>query len=222
MITAATDFTTIKRTSTADHVAGAIRDRILGGELAPGTPLREVALAGALGVSRNSLREGIRILIAEGLLTHNVHRGVAVTAITPQDVRDIYFNRRLIESAAVRARSARKKETLAGLDQTIRELDRAIEADDNAAVVDLDFRFHRQLVASLGSARLSAFYGSTLAELRLALFVLDREEGEWRDWIAHHREILEALRSGRPGECVKLIERHLEDAQERLLGIVDP
>jgi DNA-binding GntR family transcriptional regulator len=214
------DFT-IKRTSTADQVAEALRDRILRGDLAPGTPLREVALASTLGVSRNTVREGIRVLVAEGLLTHNVHRGVAVTAVTARDVQDIYRVRSVLESAAVMQMNRRSDEHLAAMEATIADLDRAVRDDDRVAIVNLDFQFHSQLVNSLGSPRLSAFYANTLAELRLALFVLDREEGEWRDWLVHHSEILAVLRSGRRREAAKLVERHLIEAEERLLRIVD-
>lgn len=220
MSTESDDFT-IKRTSTPDQVAGALRRRILQGDLAPGTPLREVALATTLGVSRNTVREGIRVLVAEGLLTHNVHRGVAVTAVTADDVRDIYRVRAVLETAAVLGMDLRNDDGFAEMDRTIRELDRAVQADDPVAIVELDFQFHRQLVDRLGSARLSALYSNTLAELRLALFVLDREEGEWRDWLVDHREILDVLRTGRRRNSVKLVEGHLKEARERLLRIVD-
>jgi DNA-binding GntR family transcriptional regulator len=211
----------IQRTSTSDQVARALRTRILRGDLAPGTPLREVALAATLGVSRNTVREGIRVLVAEGLLTHNVHRGVTVTALTANDVRDIYQVRSVLESAGALRFDARNGDDLREMQRTIKELDRAVRADDRLAIVELDFRFHSQLVDSLNSPRLSAFYSNTLAELRLALFVLDREESQWRDWLVHHREILEALGNGRRRESVKLVERHLREAEARLLRIVD-
>jgi DNA-binding GntR family transcriptional regulator len=210
----------IKRTSTADQVADALRDRILRGDLAPGTPLREVAIAGTLGVSRNTVREGIRVLVTEGLLTHNVHRGVVVTAVTAQDVRDIYRVRSVLETTAVLQMNVREEGTFAAMKETIRDLDRAVQGDDRVAIVDLDFQFHSQIVDTLGSPRLSSFYGITLGELRLALFVLDREEGAWRDWLGHHLEILEVLLTGRRREAAKLVDRHLAEAEERLLRIV--
>ena len=61
-----------------EWVADALRDRILAGELRPGRPLREIALAASLDVSRNSLREGLRLLSAEGLITQIPNKGAAV------------------------------------------------------------------------------------------------------------------------------------------------
>ena len=65
----------IRRVSTADQVASLMRQRILRGEFKPGTSLREVVIAAAIGVSRNTLREALRILVQEGLVRHSVHRG---------------------------------------------------------------------------------------------------------------------------------------------------
>ena len=69
----------IHRLSVADQVASVLRQRILDGELRPGTPLQELSLATALGVSRNTMREALRILALEGLLHRNLHRGVVVS-----------------------------------------------------------------------------------------------------------------------------------------------
>src|SRR5262249_43322057 len=87
----------IQKTSTADQVAGLLRERILRGELRPGTPLREVLLAGSIGVSRNTLREALRILIQEGLVLHTVHRGITVMELSREAVADIYRVRRILE-----------------------------------------------------------------------------------------------------------------------------
>src|SRR5258705_319162 len=68
----------IHRTSVADQVAGILRQRVLNGELRPGTPLQEIPLAGSLGVSRNTMREAMRILSLEGLLKRSIHEDIAV------------------------------------------------------------------------------------------------------------------------------------------------
>lgn len=206
---------TIQRTSTADQVADSLRRRILKGELRPGTPLREAALATSLGVSRNTVREGVRVLVSEGLLTRNVHRGVVVTALTPQDVRDVYHVRKVVETAAVLRVDLRAGGLLEEMRATLEDL--TVGSDDLAAIVDLDLRFHRLSVDAIGSPRLSAFYANTLAELRLALFEVNRADLDWREWVDDHAGILEALQAGRRGDCVKLLETHLDGACERLI-----
>jgi len=80
------DRTQINRLSVADQVATLLRQRILEGEFRPGTQLQELPLASSLGVSRNTMREAMRILSIEGLLRHSLHRGVAVSQLALRDV----------------------------------------------------------------------------------------------------------------------------------------
>src|SRR5467141_5045231 len=93
----------IHRVSVADQVASVLRQRILNGELRPGTPLQELPLAESLGVSRNTMREAMRILSLEGLLKRSIHRGIAVAQLSLQDVQEIYHVRRVLEISALHA-----------------------------------------------------------------------------------------------------------------------
>jgi len=87
----------IQRVSVADQVASNLRQRVLNGELRPGTSLQEIPLAESLGVSRNTMREALRILSLEGLVKRNIHRGIAVAQLSLKDVHEIYHVRRLLE-----------------------------------------------------------------------------------------------------------------------------
>jgi DNA-binding GntR family transcriptional regulator len=93
----------INRVSVADQVAGLLRQRILEGEFRPGTQFQELPLASSLGVSRNTMREAIRILSLEGLLRRSLHRGAAVSQLSLHDVREIYQLRVMLELPAVLA-----------------------------------------------------------------------------------------------------------------------
>src|SRR5712671_2139104 len=97
------DRTQITRVSVADQVAALLRQRILEGEFRPGTQLQELPLASSLGVSRNTMREAIRILSLEGLLRRSLHRGAAVYQLSLRDVLEIYQLRRIREFPAVLA-----------------------------------------------------------------------------------------------------------------------
>src|SRR2546428_14179037 len=68
-------FVATRPVSTVEAIAEALRDRVLNGELAPGTPLREVELSRHFGVGRHSLRAALQSLTAEGLLEHAPNRG---------------------------------------------------------------------------------------------------------------------------------------------------
>jgi DNA-binding GntR family transcriptional regulator len=125
----------IDRVSVADQVATVLRQRILDGELRPGTPLQEVPLASSLGVSRNTMREAMRILSLEGLLKRNLHRGVAVSQLSLRDVEEIYQLRRMLEIPAVLATkdlAAKKnaREFLHEIRTALEQYERAVRARD--------------------------------------------------------------------------------------------
>ena len=94
----------LERASTAQKVADMLRERVLDGELAPGLRLSEEAIGGALGVSRNTLREAFRLLTRDRLLVHEHSRGVFVRRPTADDVRDLYKARRVLDEVAATIR----------------------------------------------------------------------------------------------------------------------
>src|SRR3954449_13009123 len=98
----ADDRALLGRTSTAERVADILRSRIAEGYFPPGTRLSEDSIGGALGVSRNTLREAFRLLTHERLLVHELNRGVFVRVLTVADVHDLYRFRAILESEAIR------------------------------------------------------------------------------------------------------------------------
>ncbi len=92
----------LEHSSTVDRVADELRRAVFDGELESGTPLREVALAESLGVSRPTVREALAILVAEGLATREPNRGVSVARPDPDSVRDVCRARAVLEGAGVR------------------------------------------------------------------------------------------------------------------------
>lgn len=210
---------TIQKTSTADQVAGLLRERILRGELRPGTPLREVLLAGSIGVSRNTLREALRILIQEGLVLHTVHRGITVTQLRPEAVADIYRVRRMLEIRAAEKGKPTKAQ-LAGLYEAVDRLEEAARAQDWPAAFESDMLFHRRLVALLGSERLEVFYGNLLGELRLGLVEVDRASRGLKRSRAEHRRVADLLAAGKRRECARLLTEHLTEAERLVTAVV--
>ena len=81
----------------AGRVAGRLRERILRGDLLPGTPLREVAIAAELEISRNTLREALRLLASEGMVVQVPNKGAVISRLTASEVRDLLGSRRLDE-----------------------------------------------------------------------------------------------------------------------------
>src|SRR6187549_1964350 len=92
----------LEHASTVDRVAAELRRAVFDGELESGTPLREVAIAASLGVSRPTVREALTLLVAEGLATREPNRGVSVASPEAASVRDVCAARLVLEGAGIR------------------------------------------------------------------------------------------------------------------------
>src|SRR3984893_12746159 len=140
------DRTQITRVSVADQVAALLRQRILEGEVRPGTRLQELPLASSLGVSRNTMREAIRILSLEGLLRRSLHRGAAVSQLSLRDVQEIYQLRPMLELPAVRARRTPDPGLLREIPTAVEQYDVAVYDRTWSRAVSHDLHFHSLLI----------------------------------------------------------------------------
>jgi len=211
----------IQRQSTTEQAADAIRQAILSGQLLPGTPLREAALAAELSVSRSTLREAARTLASEGLVRYQMNRGILVTEITAADVADIYASRAAVELAAVDALTGhRDRAVYANLADLVEQIEHAFGRGDSTAVLDGDRLFHATLVAATGSPRLRRFYRQLQQEQRLALALSERSRAELGRTADDHRQLLDALRGSREQARAQLTA-HLQAGAAELQRLLD-
>ena len=85
----------------SDQVAEYVKNRILSGDLAPGAPINEVAIASELSISRAPVREAMQILVREGLIESHPQKGKNVMALTAKQIKNSYFTGGVLEAAAV-------------------------------------------------------------------------------------------------------------------------
>ncbi|GHA16256.1 GntR family transcriptional regulator [Streptomyces echinoruber] len=206
------------RTSTAERVADILRSRIADGFFPPGTRLSEDGIGGALGVSRNTLREAFRLLTHERLLVHELNRGVFVRVLTVEDVEDIYRTRALVERAVVRSLGD-PPYALDRLAEAVGEGQRAAREGDWKAVGTANIHFHGELVALAGSERTDELMRSVFAELRLAFHVVDDPRRLHEPYIARNQQILRALQAGDRAEAERLLAVYLDDSLRRVVEV---
>jgi DNA-binding GntR family transcriptional regulator len=169
----------IRRQSTAEQVAAAIRSAILEGKMAPGSPLREIPLAEELGVSRNSVREAIRILEGEHLVRYQMNRGTEVTGFSDEEIDDLFAAREILELAGLRAlQTLPSKERAAALEPFVAAIETANANGDTDAAAQADRAFHTALVAAAGNEHLMRWYEGLRGELALALALAERRRGD--------------------------------------------
>src|SRR6202162_5392437 len=210
----------IHRVSIADQVASILRQKILNGELRPGTPLQEVPLAASLGVSRNTMREATRILSLENLLKRSIHRGVAVSQLSLKDVAEIYHLRRMLEISGVLAAKDHRTEVLPELRSAVEGYERAVRERDWLRAVGFDLQFHSLLIRFHHNRRLESFYQQVIGELRLGMVLVDRSHDNPGALIPVHRKMYQFLAAGKLKECAAVLVQHLDDSESRLSRVM--
>lgn len=217
----ALDGLVLRRSTTAQQVADALSERILAGAFGPGERLRESGIATELGVSRNTVREAVRILELGGLVRHEVNRGAVVISPTPEKVDALYTARERLECAAVTRISG--EDQLVAVVEAFDALVAATESHEVRSIVEHDLAFHSAIVALLGSSRLDEFYAELTRELRFYLMVLSVEDREFENpgvIVAEHEAILTAIRSGDPDRAAAEVRAHIETNALRLKEIL--
>lgn len=207
--------------STTDRVAAELRRALYDGEVEAGTPLREVALATELGVSRPTVREALAVLVTEGLAVREPNRGVSVTRPDATSVADVCAVRLVLEGAGVRAwpdaGPERQEHVRASLAAYIGAVGRGATYQE---LNERHLAFHVSLVELTGSPRLVAMARSVVAELRLALAQVDRIRRNAHDQADSHAALVSLLDAGRldgPDGAHAFLVRHLADAETAIL-----
>ncbi|GCD47473.1 GntR family transcriptional regulator [Streptomyces paromomycinus] len=205
------------RSSTAERVADILRDRITEGYFPPGARLSEESIGGALGVSRNTLREAFRLLTHERLLVHQLNRGVFVRIVTVADLDDIYRVRTLVECAAVRS-LGEPPHPVGAMEAAVTAGETAFEERAWRDLGTANLRFHQAVVGLAGSPRTDELMRGVLAELRLVFHVMDDPRRFHAPYLTRNRQILEELQAGNGAAAELLLEAYLEDSRVQLSG----
>ena len=203
--------------SVVDAVTADLRARILAGDMAPGAPLGEVEVAETYDVARPSAKAAIENLVRERLLERRAHRTARVVRLTPDDARDIYRTRAVVESQVLRILARERR-----VPAEAREANAQISAFDGAStreVVEPDMRFHRSLVDAIGSGRTTRMYASLASEV---VFCMSQVQGAsllpTALIAAEHERLLDLIEAGDGDAAARLLEEHLARARERLVG----
>jgi DNA-binding GntR family transcriptional regulator len=193
----------------------ALEDRILDGDLAPGSHLREADLAADYDVARHSLRAACDALARRGLLTKRVNRGFFVPELTKRDAEEIFELRRALELPIVRDLAAAR--TVPAL--TLQAL-AAFEAMPRDAawrdIVRTDVDFHRGLVEAAGNSRIVRAHSDLLSEIALCIVQTGSAYDDAREVAREHRELADAIRSGSADAAEWELAAHFEEGLKRL------
>jgi DNA-binding GntR family transcriptional regulator len=207
----------LRRITAASAIAAELREALLSGVFAPGTPLSADLVAGETGANAAAVRDALAELERDGLLVHSLHRGVEVAPITRDELRDIYAARHVYEVAGLQTMLRQRPVDVSWLTAAVEGMGEAAIAGNERALVEADMAFHLAIVAAAGSRRLTRAAQGALMELRLVLSVADRAADDPPALVADHEYLVEIFRTGRVRASVAALEEHL-DRGEVLAG----
>ena len=212
-----------RRPPTAQQfVLGELRRAITTGRLRPGAPIRQDALAEELQVSRVPLREALKTLQGEGLVTYEAHRGYFVETLSLDDLREVYRIRELLEEEAVRRAVPRlTDDDLARLEATQDEVERAAAAGDVAAMAAANRAFHMTLFDCSGMPRLVRLIRTLWDSTDAYRSMYYGEPANRERVIKEHRAALDALRRRSSDDAVATLDVHRDHAVTALAPLLD-
>lgn len=200
-----------------EEVAESLRQRIFNRELAPGSWIDELKIAKAYGISRTPLREALKVLAAEGLITMKVRRGAYVTEVSERDLADVYHLLSLLESDAVGVVSATATDLqIAELEALHQELENAAQPKNlnREAFFEINERFHLRLLEIANNR----WRDQMVADLRKVM-KLNRhnsllKSGRIEESLNEHRAVMSAVSARNPTLSMQKMQEHFKNGLE--------
>lgn len=196
-----------------EEVAEQLRQRIFRRELEPGSWIDELKIAEEFGISRTPLREALKVLATEGLVTMKVRRGAYVTEVSSTDLEEVYHLLALLESdaAGVVARKA-SGEQIAELQAIHKELEGAVKNRDRFFAINE--RFHMRILQLAGNR----WREQMIADLRKVM-KLNRQNsllkaGRIEESLAEHGAVMAAIAARKPAVAMREMQAHFANGLE--------
>lgn len=203
-------------TTKAGQVHAALRDDILAGRLAPGTPVDEVATAKEHGVSRTPVREALRTLTSEGLLVPGPRRQLQVVDVSPEHRREVTSLRVALEGAAAeQACERRTDDDVDRLRALVSRQRRHAKGGDAAAFLEADEAFHRTLAEVAGMPTLMLLLDQLGAFVRLARLGQPTPQRHMLALTREHDHLVDLLEERDAAGLVATLGEHIRSTATR-------
>jgi DNA-binding GntR family transcriptional regulator len=204
------------------QVEDKLRAAIAAGRFKPGEKLTERHLCQLTGVGRTSIREALRQLEAEGLVTVHPHRGPVVSSIGPEEAQQLYAVRALLEGYAGRqAASLRDEKIIGELDAAIDRFEAAAANGDNGSLIKAKTDFYAALLRGCGNKFIEQML--TLLHNRITLLRATsmQQDGRLPQSVSELRAICATIRKGDAAGAEALCVAHVEAASKAALEVLE-
>ncbi len=208
----------LEKTSLRQQALSALRRAITSGELPPGTHLVETELSDALQISRGTLREAMRQLQQEGLITTGDRGRLAVRHLDAKEIRDIFHVRAALEALAARELCALpdRAGAVAVLRNSVEEMQRwaASNLEDR---IEADLKFHRTMGQLTGNETLMHSWSSLEGSIRMSIMYAGVDRAIKNMDVKTHSELVDAIETGDADTAETAIHDHMTAAANVLV-----
>ncbi len=199
-----------KDKTTVDKVVAALQQAMFDGILLPGTKLGEEMLSQRFGVSRNTIREAIRMLMVDGLVSKMPQKSVVVHHLTEAEIEDIFNARLLLESSCVRAAGYCSNQILEELAQDFNTYLSKVRTRDDSFAAEAHIEIHASFVRRLSKSNwLAETERSLMRHLLLIIASVHRSSEDLQLEIEQHRVLCDLLSSRKIEKALVCLEADL-------------
>lgn len=207
----------LRRRSLHEEVADCVRTMIIEGDLKEGQRINEPELCQQLDISRTPLREALKVLHSEGMVTIEPNRGAWVATITPEEIREHFeiissLERRAAELTAGKA----TQNDLTRLRQLQDKLERHYQARERNEYFETNQHIHRLIIELAGNDTLTQLHHQLMNRVSRGRYLAIGVQHRWEESVDEHRTLLDAL-SARDGEKAgRILAEHVMHTGETL------
>lgn len=205
----------IERRALYQQLADELREMILAGDLPPGERLQEIELSEHFGVSRTPLREALKVLSSEGLVTLATNRGATVTKLAPEEVAETFPVMGALEALAGElACTSATDAKLAELAALHDELMSSFANREQAAFFAANQKFHALLIEAAGNETLAQHYNQLAGRVSRARFRASMTQAQWAKSASEHEALIAALRARDGRRAAAILRAHIDTKLE--------
>jgi DNA-binding GntR family transcriptional regulator len=209
----------LEKTSLREQALTSLRRAITTGQIAPGTHLVETELSEALQISRGTLREAMRQLQQEGLISAGARGRLSVRHLDGKEIRDIFGVRSALESLAARELCGRpdRSTVIDKLRDAVKDMEKwsASNLEDR---IEADLKFHRTMCHLTGNETLLHSWSSLEGSIRMSIMFAGVERAVKNMDFKRHSDIVDAIESGDADKAEATVRDHMAGAAETLVA----
>ena len=209
----------LRALSVRERLYEALRDEIMYGHLSPGERVTEKELSEKFQASRGTIRECLRQLETEGLLTFENHKGYRVSKLSTREVDEIYSLRMLLESYATRLTAEKMTPThISYLEKAQNGCIKAAEKLDFSGWLKYNTDFHHFFYEHCGNENLRILLDILKRRIYRYQYIIISIPGHFDEYLTSHKKVIEACRKKDGDAAEKFMREHLDGIKKILLN----